>query len=421
MMSLRRFRTAIASSAALFLVVAAPAQAEDRASALSGFTASLEGQKQKLIEIRRGIHRHPEASGDEKRTARVVAEYVESLGFEVRSGLGGYGIVAVLEGGAPGPMIAFRADMDAVRAPADDPFEFRSEVVGVNHICGHDIHTSVGLALAAGFSGIRDRIAGSVMLVFQPAEETASGARAMLDDGAFVKVQPAAILAYHTAPYEVGQVAGTPGTLLPGRDAVRVEIRGKVDLRGAADEVRQVLSDSATEGSREPSRPVGEAFVRVDGAHAAQEGDSWVVQATLTTASREASAKARSQIEAALATLERDGLTLELDYRERFVAGAENDPDLVERADAAMKTVLGEDAVLRVPTVVTQFSEDFGSFQEMVPGAMYFLGVSNSAKGWVGMPHTPTFVADEEAIFVGARAMAAVFLDLFGSPTVDEP
>jgi metal-dependent amidase/aminoacylase/carboxypeptidase family protein len=85
-----------------------------------------------------------------------------------------------------------------------------------------------------------------------------------------------------------------------------------------------------------------------------------------------------------------------------------------------MKTVLGEDAVLRMQTVVTQFSEDFGSFQEQVPGAMYFLGVSNSAEGWVGMPHTPTYVADEEAIFVGAKAMAAVFLDLLDDPLVSE-
>ena len=183
----------------------------------------------------------------------------------------------------------------------------------------------VGLALAAGFSGIRDDLAGSVMLVFQPAEETATGARAMLDDGAFAKRKPDAIFAYHTAPLEVGQVAGTPGTLLPGRDAVQVEIRGDGDLRETANKVRRVLSASATEGSNEPSRPVGDAFVRVDGARASQDGDGWAVRATLTTAGREASSRAREQIETSLAALERDGLTLSLRYRERFVAGADNE------------------------------------------------------------------------------------------------
>jgi metal-dependent amidase/aminoacylase/carboxypeptidase family protein len=415
----RQLRGAVAPLTLLLIFTgSASVRAQDQASALSEFARHLADQRTKLVEIRRGIHRHPEASGDEKRTARVVAEYLESAGFEVLTGLGGHGVVAVLEGADAGPMVAFRADMDAVRSAADDPLEFRSEVAGVNHICGHDIHTAVGLALAAGFSGIRDDLAGSVMLVFQPAEETATGARAMLDDGAFAKLKPDAIFAYHTAPFEVGQVAGTPGTLLPGRDAVQVEIRGDGDLRETANKVRRVLSASATEGSNEPSRPVGEAFVRVDGARASQDGDGWAVHATLTTAGREASSRAREQIETSLAALERDGLTLSLRYRERFVAGADNDSELVERADAAMKTVLGDDAVLRVETVVTQFSEDFGAFQEQVPGAMYFLGVSNSAEGWVGMPHTPTYVADEQAIFVGAKAMAAVFLDLFDVPLV---
>jgi len=399
----------------------ASVQAADQASALSEFARHLEEQRTTLLEIRRGIHRHPEASGGEKRTARVVAEYLESAGFEVRTGLGGHGVVAVLKGTGAGPVVAFRADMDAVRSAADDPMEFRSKVAGVNHICGHDVHTTVGLALAAGFSGTRERLAGSVMLVFQPAEETASGAQAMLDDGAFASLKPDAIFAYHTAPMEVGQVVGTPGTLLPGRDAVRVDIRGEGDLRETANKVRQLRLASATEGSNEPSRPVGDAFVREDGARASQDDEGWTVQATLTTGSREASSQAREKIKASLAALEGDGLTLDLNYRERFVAGADNDPALVERADAAMKTVLGEDAVQRMETVVTQFSEDFGSFQEQVPGAMYFLGVSNSAEGWVGMPHTPTYVADEEAIFVGAKAMAAVFLDLFDDPLSGGP
>jgi metal-dependent amidase/aminoacylase/carboxypeptidase family protein len=413
MTGIRGLRAAIVLLTPLLVAASGTSvQAQAEPSALSEFARHLEDQRAQLIEIRRGIHRNPETSGDEERTARVVADYLESTGFEVQTGLGGHGVVAVLEGARPGPVVAFRADMDAVRSGADDPMEFRSKVAGVNHICGHDIHTSIGLALAAGFAGIRERLAGSVMLVFQPAEETASGARAMLGDGAFAKLKPDAIFAYHTAPMEVGQVVGTPGTLLPGRDAVRVEIRGKRDLGQTAQAVRRILSETATEGASEPTRPAGEQFVRVDGARATQDGDDWSVQATLTTPSREASAKAKQQIEAALSALEREGLALDLTYQARWVAGAVNDPETVERADAAMKTVLGEDAVSRAQTVVTQFSEDFGSFQEQVPGAMYFLGVSNTAKGLVGMPHTPNYVADEEAIFVGAKAMAAVFLDL---------
>jgi metal-dependent amidase/aminoacylase/carboxypeptidase family protein len=399
----------------------APVHGLEQATPLAEFTRHLDDQRTTLIEIRRDIHRHPEPSGEEERTARVVAAYLESLGFAVRTGVGGHGVLALLEGDRPGPVIAFRADMDAVRSGADDPMEFRSEVAGVNHICGHDVHTAVGLALAAGFSGIRESLAGTVLLIFQPAEEAATGARAMLNDGAFAQLLPDAIFAYHTAPFEVGLVVGTTKTLLPGRDAVRVEIRGEGDLGETAHGIRQLLLECATEGSDEPTRPVGDNFVRVSGARTVQDNDGWNVRATFTTASRKASGQARSQIEASLAEFERNGLELELTYRERFIAGVENDSLLVEQADAAMKTVLGEHAVLRTQSVVTQFSEDFGSFQEQVPGAMYFLGVSNTAKGWFGMPHTPTFVADEEAIFVGAKAMAAVFLDLFADSVSSKP
>jgi len=312
----RWFRGTIALFA-LVLVSAngASVRAQDQASALSEFVKHMADQRTALLEIRRGIHRHPEASGEEKRTARVVAEYLESAGFDVRTGLGGHGVVAVLEGTGSGPVIAFRADMDAVRSAANDPMEFRSQVARVNHICGHDIHTAVGLALAAGFAGIREDLAGSVMLIFQPAEETARGAQAMLNDGAFAKINPDAIFAYHTAPFEVGHVVGTPGTLLPGRDAVQVDIRGEGDLRETANKVRLILLASATEGSNQPSRPVGDEFVRVDGAAARQDGDGWTVQTTLTTASREAGLRVRGQIEASLAALERDNLTLDLHYR----------------------------------------------------------------------------------------------------------
>ncbi len=102
-----------------------------------------------------------------------------------------------------------------------------------------------------------------------------------------------------------------------------------------------------------------------------------------------------------------------LDYEERRIAGVTNAPSLVRRANESARAVLGENAVVELTTLVPAFSEDFGSFQDEVPGAMYFLGVSNAEKGWVGMPHTPGYVADEESIFVGANVIGTIVLDLF--------
>ena len=412
----RRF---VAIWTAFVLLVPSGTMAQEggtREAALLVFAERLEDVRSELIDVRRDIHRHPELSGEEERTAGIVADRLKAAGFEVRTGVGGHGVVGLLRGDTSGPLLAFRADMDAVRSSAPDPVDFRSEVEGVRHICGHDIHTTVGLALAEGFSSVRDRLRGSVMLIFQPAEESATGARAMLADGAFADPRPDAIFAYHTAPFEIGQIATASRGLLPGRDAVHVTIRGAGDLEGAAQAARDLVLATGTVPPEAAMSSIAGEFVLVQGARAMRDSktEGWVVRATLSTSSRESSARARRAIEEGLAELQSAGeeLNLDLDYRERFVAGVTNDPDLVELANASARAELGDDAVWMLEEMPPAFSEDFGSFQEEVPGVMYFLGVSNAERGWVGMPHTPDYVADEEAIFVGARTMGAVFLDL---------
>ena len=448
----RRMRFAVLTLVAgLCLAVPAEARMQQGASSekqaspgaasitpLAAFMEAGEAQREEIVAIRRDIHRHPEPSGSEERTAGIVADWLRGAGFDVTTGVGGHGVVGVLRGTAAGsdetrrpvgPVLAFRADMDAVRGRAADPMEFRSVVPGVHHICGHDIHTAVGLALATGFSAIRDRLPGTVVLIFQPAEETASGARAMLEDGIFDGAidggaaadgagVPDAIFAYHTAPLPVGQVMTRAGTLLPGRDRVRVEIAAtgdgvRGDLADVVPEVRTLLAGVATPGASASTRPASEPFVVVRGLRSNAAGPGvHLVGATLTTAGPEASHATRDALEGGLEALRRPGLELRLDYEEGWIEGAKNDPDLARLSSAAARRVLGEDAVREARSITTIFSEDFGSFQARVPGVMYFLGVSNLDRGWVGMPHSPTYVADEEAIFTGAEVMGAILLDL---------
>ena len=206
-------RTAIIAVLLSTLPGLTAAQAQDAASLQAAVDNRLFESRDELIEIRRDIHRHPEVSGREERTAGVVAGRLRALGLEVRTGVGGHGVVGLLRGASPGPIVAFRADMDAVASTDPDPVDFASTVEGVRHICGHDIHTTVGLALAEGMAAIRDELAGSVMFIFQPAEENATGARAMLEDGAFDSLVPDAIFAYHTAPLEVGEVGTKRGAI----------------------------------------------------------------------------------------------------------------------------------------------------------------------------------------------------------------
>ena len=379
---------------------------------LARFEAVVEERGEDLIAVRRDLHRHPEVSGEERRTSAIVAELLRELGFAVRTGVGGYGVVASLAGGKVGPTVAFRADMDAVPSDTLDPVEFRSETPGVRHICGHDIHTTIGLALAEGFAAIRDDLAGTVVLIFQPAEERATGAKAMLTDGAIEELGLSAIYALHTAPLNVGQLATMPGVMMASRDRAVVRVSGDGELQTIAVAVRQALVDAGTVTSDQAVGPAADPeFVYPQvGAPTESEG-AWSFAGSVTTASRSASARARRLLEQRASQLASERVRIDVEYDERWVAGVDNDETLTASATAAAQSVLGPDAVVSSGGVVPAFSEDFGSFQERVPGVMFFLGVSNPERGWVGMPHTPGYVADEASIGVGARAMGAVLLD----------
>jgi amidohydrolase len=393
----------------LLALVPTRGHAQDVKDIQAKVSEQLETLRQELIDVRRDLHRHPEVSGEEKRTAGIVADRLRELGIKIRTGVGGHGVVGVLEGSAPGPVVAFRADMDAVPSNAPDPVAFRSLVPGVRHICGHDIHTTIGLALAEGLAAVRDQLRGSVMFIFQPAEERATGARAMLADDVFRDVKPDAIFAFHTAPFSVGQLATASETLMAWRDRVRVTLAGSGDVAAAADEVRNHLRGLGTVPAERAaeSAPYDALLVQVGRPHQVDAG-TMVVGATISTANPQA----RQLVETQLAQVDFEDVRVQLRYEDKWVAGVTNDPELALQARESVASVVGPDGVTLLSSVNPAFSEDFGSFQQEVPGVMFFLGVSNPAEGWVGMPHSPNYVADEESIFIGARAMSAVLLDV---------
>ncbi|MFH1755288.1 MAG: amidohydrolase, partial [Candidatus Latescibacterota bacterium] len=203
---------------------------------------ALEANRGSLLEFRRDLHIHPELSGVEKRTAQVIARRLRDLGLEVRSDIGGHGVVGILRGGKPGPVVAYRADIDAVLSTAPDPVEFASVTPGVRHICGHDMHATIAVAIATAMADIRDELAGTVMFIFQPAEENATGANAMLEDGVIHDPVPEAIYALHCAPLEVGQLGVCDGMLLPGLDLIHIALFGEGDRAAAAGKCSQAIS-----------------------------------------------------------------------------------------------------------------------------------------------------------------------------------
>jgi amidohydrolase len=140
--------------------VAAHRSSTHQAKLIERVTAAAVAQESSLVALRHDLHRHPELSGAETRTARLVAERLRALGFEVRTGVGGHGVVAVLRGGRPGPLVAFRADLDALASNAADPVGYRSLTAGVRHICGHDVHNAIGIGTADSFAAVRAAVPG---------------------------------------------------------------------------------------------------------------------------------------------------------------------------------------------------------------------------------------------------------------------
>jgi metal-dependent amidase/aminoacylase/carboxypeptidase family protein len=405
-----RTRSVVLSIVAAVLAAPLSAQRPTSAPLDPAIERALVRAESGLIALRRDIHQHPELSGAEARTAALVAERLRALGLEVRTGVGGHGVVALLRGGRPGPMVAYRADMDAVRDGSPDPVSFPSVVPGVRHICGHDVHTTIGLAIATGLAAARLELRGSVLFIFQPAEERATGAEAMLADGVFGDVRPVAIYAVHTSPGQVGRLATAAGGLMPGRDRLVVSISGPGNLRTVADSVRRILERAGTITPEQRFAAVASEFIMVETFPIRPTADGIQLGAEITLASAETRRALRARLERELTALGTGGVEVRMAYQEKSIAGVTNAPALVTQGNAAIAGVLGDSAVRLLSTVLPAFSEDFGSFQERVPGVMYFLGVSNAAQGTEGMPHTPNYVADEGAILIGARAMTAVLL-----------
>jgi metal-dependent amidase/aminoacylase/carboxypeptidase family protein len=340
-----------------------------------------------------------------------VAERLRSLGLEVETGVGGHGVVGVLKGGEPGPVVAYRADMDAVRDNSPDPVPFRSEVPGVRHICGHDIHTTVALGVAGALASVREDLRGTVKFVFQPAEENIQGAKAMIEDGVLENPAPSAIFAVHTAPLEVGQIGSVEGLGLPGLDLVTVRVTGGDDPGETARAAARLISGVSTVGPPGSPEPEGDDFIWANARSVRDPGgDGYVVSGSVKASGDEAYASAKRQIKEGLGLLVSQGSNYKLEYRDRVLPDMVNDVELVQDSYEPLRRVLGEENL--IPSGSTPyFGEDFAFYQQVIPGAMYWLGVSNSEKGTVGMPHSPDYVADEEAIIVGSKAMAALLLD----------
>jgi amidohydrolase len=369
---------------------------------------------------------YPELSNREERTSRVVAEKLRALGLEdVRTGVGKYGVIALLKGARPGPVVAVRADMDALPIQENIDAPYKSRNPGVKHACGHDAHTAIQLGVAEVLSKMRDQIRGTIKFIFQPAEEGAppgeeGGAQLMVKEGALDNPRPQAIFGLHVFPnIEVGQVAYNSGPALASSDRFVITIKGrKVHAAYPHDGIDAVVvaAECVTALQTIRSRRINTQEPIVITVGIIQGGnrfniiaDEVKLEGTVRTLSEEVRRNVQALMRQTLAGITSAyGATYEMQYEEG-AAVTYNDPKLVEEAVPTLKRVVGE---ANVHSPKPQMgAEDFSYFQRVVPGFFYFLGVGNKAKGISAMNHTPEFDIDEDSLVVGVKVMANVLLD----------
>lgn len=368
--------------------------------------------RERLVQLRRQIHSNPEYGFQEFETARLIATTMRELAAKVREGVAKTGVIAELGSGAP--VVAIRADMDALPIAEATGLEFASRVPNMMHACGHDAH--VACALGAAMLLTNNSINGTIRFVFQPSEEQRdedghSGAARMIDEGALDGV--ASVIALHTRALPVGYIGVTSGPAMAANDTIKITIKGRA-AHGAHPEegidaiaiAAQVINAIQQIVSRRISA-VSPAVVSITTIHGGVKENIIADRVELGGTIRSTGGAARdfliSELETALNVGRALGGVCELQIKEGYAATC-NDPHVTQVIREAATEVLGPDRVVELP--FDTWAEDFGYMTARVPGAMFWLGVTSDR---VPNPiwHSPTFDLDEDALPVGAHVLAA--------------
>jgi amidohydrolase len=395
----------------------------------------------KVVAWRRDIHEHPELSNSEVRTAKLVADHLRSLGMEVQTGVAHTGVVGILRGGKPGPVVALRADMDAlpVREDVDLPFRshakgmFNGQEVDVMHACGHDNHVAILMGVAEVLTAMKGEIAGTVKFIFQPAEEGAplneeGGAQMMVKEGVMDNPKVEAIFGLHVFPYESGTIVYRSGALMASGETFRMIVRGK-QTHGAlpwngVDPIviaSQIILGFQTIISRQSNLITSPAVITVGmirgGIRQNIIPDSVEIAGTIRTFDEKMRLDIHDRMKRTAEMIAAaSGGSARVDIAATAGLVTYNDPALVERMAPTLKRVVGESRALVGELTTT--SEDFSFYQKQVPGMFFFLGITpkGADPSTVYPNHSPRFFADEAALLPGVRAMANVALDFLMGP-----
>lgn len=369
------------------------------------------------IKIRRHLHANPELSFEEHETAKFVANELKSFGLKPEEGVGGTGVVALIEGRNPNKkIVGLRADMDALPIIETNDVPYKSTNPGVMHACGHDVHTTSLLGCARILAQLKDEFEGTVKLVFQPAEEKApGGASIMIKEGVLKNPSITGMIGQHVAPnIEVGKIGFREGMYMASTDEIYITIHGKgghgaaphhcIDPIVVASHIIIALQQIVSR-NRNPTNPSVLTFGRIEGLGATNVIPDFVkIEGTFRNMDEEWRAEGLEKMKKmAEGMAEAMGAKCEF-YIEHGYPFLKNDPILTRKLREATEAYVGKENVVNLDLWMA--GEDFAYYSQVVDSCFYRLGTRNESKGIVSGVHTPTFDIDENAIELGMGLMA---------------
>ncbi|KPZ73847.1 amidohydrolase [Pseudoalteromonas shioyasakiensis] len=420
------------STSLLLSAISTPAFASDINTELKSANKSV---SEKVIKWRRHLHQYPELSNREFETAKYVAKHLRSLGLEVQTGVAHTGVVAKLKGGKKGPLIALRADMDAlpVKEQVDLPFastqttEYKGNTVGVMHACGHDNHVAILMAAAESLVKIKDQLAGDILFVFQPAEEGApdgeeGGAELMLKEGLF-KEKPEAVFGLHvTSSLNTGQIGFREGPLMASADKFTITVKGRqthgsrpwngVDPIVASSQIIMATQTIASRQVDVTKAPSVVSFGAINGGVRNNIiPDQVEMVGTIRTFDQEMRADIKKRLAKTAEMVAESGGAEAHVHIDHGYPVTVNDVELTKKMTPTLAGVVGKENLITTPLITG--AEDFSYYALETPGMFFFLGVTPKGQDAVTAPsnHSPHFFADEKALQLGVNAMTQLVVD----------
>lgn len=429
--------------AGLLLMVALGGLAQKKTTPQARIEQMAKGIEPKIIEWRRHFHQYPELSNREKNTAAKIAEHLRSLGIEVKTGVAHTGVVGLLKGGKPGPVIALRADMDALPVVERNnlPFAskektiFNDQEVGIMHACGHDSHMAILMGVAEILSTMRKDLQGTVKFIFQPAEEGSpkgeeGGAELMVKEGVLDNPKVDVIFGLHiSAQTPLGRITYRPGGLMASVNDMRIVVKGR-QAHGAApwasiDPIvvsAQIINNLQMIVSRNLDVTQNAGVVTVGSIHGGvrsniipEQVEMWGTIRALSVEDEKLLVSRVKQIATNVA--EAHGATAEVEapYSSHYPVTF-NNLALTEKMVPSLERAAGPENVQVIAPHTG--AEDFSFFQEKVPGLFFFVGACPPEVDPANAPshHTPDFMIDERGMITGVKAMLQLVLDYSDNP-----